>query len=80
MGRKAQLKQIKKMNRKEKEKIIVMFKEVQDKAKELRSLAQDKEEIEGHWCSFDLLGPPMFTGKQLIYGLLECLLFFELKT
>jgi len=63
MGRKTRLKKMKKMNRKQKEKIIAMFREVQTEAEELRSLAKDKEEIEVDWCSFDLLPPPMFTGK-----------------
>lgn len=40
-----------------------MVREVQAAAQELRSITKDKEEIEGDWCSFDLVPPPMFTGE-----------------
>lgn len=48
------MKQMKKMNRKQQENIVSMFREVQAEVDELRSLVEYKDEIEGDWSSFDL--------------------------
>lgn len=40
-----------------------MVREIQAISEELRSLEEVNEEFKGDWCSFDLLLPPMFTGK-----------------
>lgn len=57
------MKEIKKINQKEKGKIISILREVPVVAQELESLEKDGQETKGDWCSFDLLAPPMFIGK-----------------
>lgn len=59
MDQKTRLKFIKRMNRKETKNIVA----AQARDEELRNLAKDGEEIEGEWCFFNLLPPPMFTGN-----------------
>ena len=63
------------MNRKEMEKIVL----VQAGVKELRILVEDGEEMDGEWCSFDLLPPPMFTGKIFNFWVIRMLNFIRTK-
>ena len=53
-----------------------MVRKVQTAAEKLRSLTEEKEEIEGDWCSFDLLSPPLFTGKYFDHCFIKMLIFF----
>ena len=79
MGGKAQHKHIKKINRKEEVKIIAMVREVQKVAEELSNLVEGKEEIEGDWCIFDLLPPPMFTCEYFDHWVIKMLTFLRAK-
>ena len=79
MGHKARMKKTKKMNRKEEAEIVAMVREVQAVTEALRTLAEDKEEIEGDWCSFDLLPPPMFTRKYFDHWVIKMLTFLRAK-
>jgi len=56
-----------------------MAKEIQAAAEELRSLTEDKEEIEDDWCSFDLLPPPMFTSEYFDCWVIKMLTFLRAK-
>ena len=75
MSRKKLLKLIKRMNRKEMENIVV----VQVGADELRSIAEDGEEIEGEWCMFDLIPPPTFTSKFFNLWVIKMINFLRTK-
>ena len=55
-----------------------MFRDVQA-FEELRSLVEDKEEIESHWCSFDFLPRPMFTRKYFDHWVIKMLIFLRAK-
>lgn len=56
-----------------------MFREVQIVVEELRSLAKDKEEIKGDWCSFDMLRPPMFIGEYFVHWIIKMVNFLRAK-
>lgn len=56
-----------------------MFREVQAIAKELRTLVEDREEIEGDWCSMDLIQPPMFNGKIFGFSVTKIQTFHQCK-
>ena len=75
MGHKSRVNNIKKRNQNEEAKVIA----VQVRAEELRSLADDREEIEGEWCIFDMLPPPMFTGKNFDLWVIRMLTFLRAK-
>jgi len=56
-----------------------MLREIQARAEELRSVEEDKEEIEGDCCSFNLLLPPTFTGKYFDLWVIRMLTFLRAK-